>query len=440
MTSNKSSIKKAPRHENALNINIKEPLRDLGAIDVGALNTKLNLENLQTELTAKMETLNTAKISATTVERFLTPIQGYVQTVIGGSADGVVGWWDRMKAARAQRRDEEISRLFLEAQAEMRADNWTLAIKKLDRVLKLDRKNYLAMYLKAICLSAIPNLEAAIKLATEGTRDCPDPELQHSFTLLLEELHEMLVYFPVVIGITAMTEQEYRIAITCFDSSLELRPNQPEVIFHKALCQLFEGELVEARASVKAARRLSPSATLQTQLQELLEVIGLREKLVRIMERMTQEDYRGALQLLDDPSLKDAGSQIFFLRAQCQLQLGRRTDAEGTLRTLAHEDNSPETREVIAEFRQRMILEELMENATAALEHQNWDGALKSLRAVESRLPQSEQNQPFVQFHIAMCELKSHNINAARLALRKGRLGSPEGELKKAYDMFDRYL
>jgi hypothetical protein len=39
-----------------------------------------------------------------------------------------------------------------------------------------------------------------------------------------------------------------------------------------------------------------------------------------------------------------------------------------------------------------------------------------------------------------MCELKSHNINAARLALRKGRLGSPEGELKKAYDMFDRYL
>src|SRR5688572_11265049 len=187
-------IKKAAPRTDGLNLKISEPSYDIGNLGVAALSGTLNLESLQPELSAKIDTLSTNTVSTSTVDRFLNPIQGYVQSAINGALGQTQGgWWQKWSVARAQRRAEEIARLLTEAQDEMHAGNWKNAIAKLDRVLKLDRDCYIAMYLKATCLAAIPDLEAAVKLATDGEYRCPEPELKESFRQLLEQLQEMKI-------------------------------------------------------------------------------------------------------------------------------------------------------------------------------------------------------------------------------------------------------
>jgi len=296
-----------------------------GGIRSGAADDALGGLRLKDDLSAKMRELDVRTTG--TLERFVAPIQAFIEALA------------RRAQERAQQRGGrhllEIARLLEQAQAEMQAGNFSAALRLLDRVLRLDRVVYEAVFLKALCLAGMKRMPEAIRLANDGARQCPQQALREEFRKLAEALRFLQSLLPLLEACSAYEQRNYREAIQLFDQAMrelpgeslalngksvclmhleEWRPalntldqqrgearNHPAHHFHRAICLMKLGDVAGARAAVQEARRHKPEADLRAQLDVLTEAIPRED----ILTAMRAERWSDALQLLSPMVRRD---------------------------------------------------------------------------------------------------------------------------------------
>jgi tetratricopeptide (TPR) repeat protein len=454
MAKDQFGLKKATPQSDEFKMKLRQPARDLSSLKLSkgaALEKTLNLDTLQPELNAKMKALNTSTVNTSTVDRFIGPIQSAIESFLedarrqtNSALTVAQRWRDRWALARSQRQAEQIANLLIEAQKQMHQGNWSAALRSLDRVLKMDDEVHIARYLKAICLAGLQRLEEALRVADEGSHRCPDPQLTAAFANLVQELRAMVIFMPVLLGIAAMLQGEFKAAISRFENSLALKPRQPEVFYYKAICHMLAGEPKNARATVDKARQCSPSPELEQVLQELTQTISFKEALEKAQEFMAEGDFAGALRLLNDQALnKVPGVQVPLLRAICQTRLGQAREAEKSLQQIEHLDNSQEARQIVAQLREQIALsgvKSLIDGATSAMEKERWQEALGKLKQAEGQLMHSAPNHPIIHYYLAICYLRTNDPRNARTAVQKARSGGPDSELRGALDQLERAI
>jgi tetratricopeptide (TPR) repeat protein len=242
----------------------------------------------------------------------------------------------------------------MEAEAEMHQGNWSSAINILDRVLRMDRTVYEAVYLKAVCLAALERLNEAIGLASDGARRCPKPQLRQEFGNLVEALQFIVAILPLVKGILAMLAGQHRDALGWFEQALRKDPNDPFVLSHKAICLMY-------------AHRW----------QEALDTLTKVER-----------------QFRDDPI-------HHYHRCVCYLELGDPSRARNALQEARSRNPAAELRQVLDRM-ETAIEYAPRRGAIEAMNAERWNDALNQLQGLVRR----NGNDAWAHYHIAVCHAK----------------------------------
>jgi outer membrane protein assembly factor BamD (BamD/ComL family) len=396
----------------------------------GATSTNLGipradpLKNLNLDFKVEAARLDTGPIAPSAL-----------QTLMQSLSNGIREHKQQQQIAKMQKRDQEIASLLEEIKEEMRRANWKKALSKLDRLQSIETL-WEPVFLRAICLAGLGNYNEALAFAADGSKLCPEPDLRRAFEALENQIRATVANLPLLQAQAAMQRGDLQVALTGFDLFLRQQPRRPDVLYMKAICHIYLGDVGGAKRTCVQALACSPAPELASAIKGLMPVLEMAEIMAAAERAMGQGDFRRALQTLEDPRC-ERDMMAILLKVVCFIQLGEMQHAEGILHQIEQHDKSASTRQILAMLRQQIAQagsNALIEQAMKALEAQNWGQAVRLFEQVQTMIGTAAESDPMLQFYLAAAQLRNGNIAGARVAMDRSWRNSTDKNLNKQLD------
>ena len=340
-----------------------------------------------------------------------------------------------------QKREQENSRLLQKIKAEMERGRWQRALAILDRLPAVDPPGEPA-YLRAICLVMLRQFKEALALASYGAQHCDQSEMRAVFQSLEQQIQVTVVNLPLIEAREYMMEGSFFHAISAFDEYLHRNPRRPDVLYLKAICHLYLGDLDGIRKAGQRALLLLPEPKLAHAIKSLVAAAELGAALAQAQQHMEQGHFRQAIQILQNP-LCGSDPTAKVLKIICHIRVGEVRQAEEMIRNLEKLDRSPTAAQIVVGLRQQIAEAEnfaVIHRAMEAMKAQNWAEAAQLFQQVETSIGESAHEEPTLQFYIAVTRLRAGDLNSARVALDRSRKNSNNKKLNKQLDQLKAVL
>jgi len=218
-----------------------------------------------------------------------------------------------VRRIQAQQANQKIRSLLDDAQKKISQQNYSDALKDINKALELDPNSADIYFLKGHCLRLMDNFEAALESLKQAQQLARNPEL---FILILflqafclrSAAEKAASEIQVLVGEGRLSE-----AFALADSHLRRQPGNPAFHYHRSGILLLMGRLSDAEISVRHALQQFGNDNSEM-FMDLLNSIQMKkhgERLDKARVALRKGSHKDALQILESCQPDMQGMQMF---------------------------------------------------------------------------------------------------------------------------------